>query len=34
MGWAITALRLFAEGKRVLCLHTDLANPYSNRCYA
>ena len=26
--------RLFAEGKRVLCLHTDLANPYSNRCYA
>lgn len=26
--------RLFAEGKRVLCLYTDLANPYSNRCYA
>ena len=25
--------RLFAQGKRVLCLHTDLANQYSNRCY-
>lgn len=25
--------RLFAEGKRVLCLHAELANPYSNRCY-
>jgi hypothetical protein len=24
----------FAEGKHVLCLFTDLANPYSNRCYA
>ena len=26
--------RLFAEGKRVLCLHTELANPYSDHCYA
>lgn len=26
--------RLFAEGKRVVCLHNDLANPYSSRCYA
>ena len=35
-GAATAALceRLFAEGKRSLCLYTDLANPYSNRCYA
>jgi GNAT superfamily N-acetyltransferase len=35
-GSVIAALcqRLFAEGKRVLCLHADLANPYSDRCYA
>ena len=26
--------RLFAERKHVLCLFTDLANPYSNGCYA
>jgi uncharacterized protein len=25
--------RLFAEGKRVVSLFADLANPYSNRCY-
>jgi uncharacterized protein len=26
--------RLFAEGKHMLRHFTDLANPYSNRCYA
>jgi RimJ/RimL family protein N-acetyltransferase len=26
--------RLFAEGKRAVCLYTDLGNPISNRCYA
>jgi predicted GNAT family acetyltransferase len=26
--------RLFAEGKRAICLYTDLRNPLSNRCYA
>jgi predicted GNAT family acetyltransferase len=25
---------IFAEGKKVACLYTDLSNPYSNRCYA
>jgi RimJ/RimL family protein N-acetyltransferase len=25
---------IFAEGRRTACLYTDLANPYSNRCYA
>jgi predicted GNAT family acetyltransferase len=24
----------FAEGKRIVCLYTDLRNPFSNRCYA
>jgi RimJ/RimL family protein N-acetyltransferase len=24
----------FAQGKRVVCLYTDLRNPFSNRCYA
>jgi RimJ/RimL family protein N-acetyltransferase len=35
-GSVTTALceRLFAEGKRVICLFADFANPYSNRCYA
>jgi predicted GNAT family acetyltransferase len=26
--------RVFAEGKTVACLYTDLRNPFSNRCYA
>ncbi len=26
--------RIFAEGKKAVCLYTDLRNPYSNRCYA
>jgi RimJ/RimL family protein N-acetyltransferase len=26
--------QLFAEGKTAVCLHTDLRNPISNRCYA
>jgi len=26
--------RIFAEGKSVACLYTDLRNPISNRCYA
>ena len=26
--------RVFAEGKSVACLYTDLRNPFSNRCYA
>jgi len=26
--------RLFAVGKRAICLYTDLRNPLSNRCYA
>lgn len=25
---------IFAEGKSVACLYTDMRNPYSNRCYA
>jgi RimJ/RimL family protein N-acetyltransferase len=25
---------IFAGGRRTACLYTDLANPYSNRCYA
>ena len=28
------AAQLFSEGKRVICLYTDLSNPYSNRSYA
>jgi len=24
--------RLFAEGKRAICLYSDLRNPLSNRC--
>jgi predicted GNAT family acetyltransferase len=34
---AITATlvqRIFAEGRSIACLYTDLRNPYSNRCYA
>jgi predicted GNAT family acetyltransferase len=30
---AAVAERIFAEGKNVACLYTDLRNPYSNRCY-
>jgi predicted GNAT family acetyltransferase len=26
--------RVFAEGKSIGCLYTDLRNPFSNRCYA
>jgi RimJ/RimL family protein N-acetyltransferase len=31
---AAVADRIFAEGRRAACLHTDLRNPMSNRCYA
>jgi predicted GNAT family acetyltransferase len=31
---AAVAERVFAEGKSVACLYTDLRNPFSNRCYA
>lgn len=31
---AAVADRIFAEGRRAVCLHTDLRNPISNRCYA
>jgi GNAT superfamily N-acetyltransferase len=34
---AVTAAlveRVFAEGKSIACLYTDLRNPFSNRCYA
>jgi len=31
---AAVAERLFAEGMSSVCLHTDLRNPVSNRCYA
>ena len=31
---AAVADRLFAEGRTAVCLHTDLRNPISNRCYA
>jgi predicted GNAT family acetyltransferase len=31
---AAVAERLFAEGRSVVCLYTDLRNPASNRCYA
>lgn len=35
-GSVVAALgeRIFAEGKRSVCLYTDLRNPASNRCYA
>ena len=26
--------RIFASGRKLVCLYTDLSNPYSNRCYA
>jgi GNAT superfamily N-acetyltransferase len=26
--------KIYAEGRRMACLYTDLANPFSNRCYA
>jgi RimJ/RimL family protein N-acetyltransferase len=26
--------RVYAEGRSIACLYTDLRNPYSNRCYA
>ena len=31
---AAVADQLFAEGKAAVCLHADLRNPISNRCYA
>jgi RimJ/RimL family protein N-acetyltransferase len=31
---AAVAERIFAEGRTAVCLHTDLRNPISNRCYA
>jgi ribosomal protein S18 acetylase RimI-like enzyme len=31
---AAVADAIFAEGRTMACLHTDLRNPYSNRCYA
>jgi RimJ/RimL family protein N-acetyltransferase len=31
---ATVAAQIFAEGKSIATLYTDLANPYSNRCYA
>lgn len=31
---AAVAEMIFAEGKSVVCLYTDMRNPYSNRCYA
>jgi RimJ/RimL family protein N-acetyltransferase len=31
---AAVAAQAFAEGKRMVCLYTDLRNPSSNRCYA
>lgn len=26
--------KIFASGRKLACLYTDLSNPYSNRCYA
>jgi len=26
--------RIYAEGRTIACLYTDLRNPFSNRCYA
>ena len=31
---AAVAEKIFAEGRRIACLYTDLSNPWSNRCYA
>jgi RimJ/RimL family protein N-acetyltransferase len=31
---AATVERIYAEGRGIACLYTDLRNPYSNRCYA
>ncbi len=31
---AATVERIYAEGRRAVCLYTDLRNPASNRCYA
>lgn len=31
---AAVADKIFAEGRPTACLYTDLANPWSNRCYA
>jgi predicted GNAT family acetyltransferase len=30
---AVVVERIFAEGKTIACLYTDLKNPFSNRCY-
>ena len=31
---AATVERIYAEGRGIACLYTDLRNPFSNRCYA
>ena len=31
---AATVERIYAEGRTIACLYTDLRNPASNRCYA
>ncbi len=31
---AATVARIYAEGRTIACLYTDLRNPFSNRCYA
>lgn len=31
---ASVAEQIFAEGRSLVCIYTDLRNPYSNRCYA
>jgi len=31
---AATVERIYAEGRTIACLYTDLRNPFSNRCYA
>jgi RimJ/RimL family protein N-acetyltransferase len=31
---AATVARIYAEGRTIACLYTDLKNPFSNRCYA
>jgi predicted GNAT family acetyltransferase len=31
---AAAADQIFAQGKSIACLYTDLRNPASNRCYA
>jgi RimJ/RimL family protein N-acetyltransferase len=31
---AAVVARIYAEGRTIACLYTDLRNPFSNRCYA